>query len=186
MRLDLRSPIESRARVPLRCQCVSLACWRVDVCRGAARLSFRHSPHLAARGGKRTRRSECRSRVRIRRISHRVSHQHESGTNIRLVNQRFRLGGVHARIGSLRTLLSTLISGSRQPRLRGYFAKQIRINDLTELMKPTASFLNPHPKRVAYGSVKTSFSQEGRCTGTRSCAGTGVGINAGTTAFGFR
>ena len=45
---------------------------------------------------------------------------------------------------------------------------------------------NPHPKRVAYGCVKTSFSQEGRCIGTKSCAGTGVGINAGTTAFGFR
>ena len=38
---------------------------------------------------------------------------------------------------------------------------------------------------VAYGSVKTSFSQEGRRNGARSCAGSGVGINAGT-AFGFR
>jgi len=39
--------------------------------------------------------------------------------------------------------------------------------------------------QVAYGSVKTSFSQEARWNGARSCAGSGVGINAGT-AFGFR
>jgi hypothetical protein len=39
--------------------------------------------------------------------------------------------------------------------------------------------------QVAYGTVKTSFSQEARCNGARSCAGSGVGINAGT-AFGFR
>ena len=43
----------------------------------------------------------------------------------------FRLGGVHARIGSLRSLRSSLISNSRQPRLQDCIAKKMQINDLT-------------------------------------------------------
>jgi hypothetical protein len=44
----------------------------------------------------------------------------------------FRLGGVYARIASVRSLRSTLISYSRQRSLRGCIANQIQINDLTE------------------------------------------------------
>jgi hypothetical protein len=43
----------------------------------------------------------------------------------------FRPGGVHARIGSVRSLRSSSISDSRQPRLQGCIANQIQINDLT-------------------------------------------------------
>src|SRR4029434_9320487 len=42
----------------------------------------------------------------------------------------FRLGGVHARIGSVRTLRSTLMNYSKQPSLRGCIGKQMRTNDL--------------------------------------------------------
>jgi hypothetical protein len=42
----------------------------------------------------------------------------------------FRLGGVHARIGSARSLRSTLINYSKQPSLRGCIGKQMRTIDL--------------------------------------------------------
>ena len=41
----------------------------------------------------------------------------------------FTPGGVHARIGSLRSLRSSLISNSKQPNLRRCIVKQIQIND---------------------------------------------------------
>src|SRR5262245_45612571 len=41
----------------------------------------------------------------------------------------FRLGGVHARIGTTRSLRSTLISYNKQLSLQGCFANQFQIND---------------------------------------------------------
>jgi len=43
----------------------------------------------------------------------------------------FRLIGVHARIGTVRSSRSTLISYSRQPSLRGCIGNQMQIIDLT-------------------------------------------------------
>jgi hypothetical protein len=48
----------------------------------------------------------------------------------------FRLGGVHARIGSARSLRSTLINYSKQPSLRGCIGKQMRTNDLNPSLQP--------------------------------------------------
>src|SRR6476469_5199128 len=45
----------------------------------------------------------------------------------------FRLIGVHARIGTVRSSRSTLISYSRQPSLRGCIGNQMQIIDLIEL-----------------------------------------------------
>jgi hypothetical protein len=41
----------------------------------------------------------------------------------------FRPGGVHTRIGSMRSLRSSLVSNSKQPNLRRCIVKQIQIND---------------------------------------------------------
>jgi hypothetical protein len=44
----------------------------------------------------------------------------------------FRLGGVHARIGSMRSSRSSLISYSRQPSLQGCIANQWKMNELSD------------------------------------------------------
>ena len=51
-----------------------------------------------------------------------------SSTDIR----EFRLGGVHARIGSVRSLGSSLISYSGQRRLQGCIANQWKMNELSK------------------------------------------------------
>src|SRR4029453_3575773 len=47
----------------------------------------------------------------------------------------FRLGGVHARIGSMRSSRSSLISYSRQPSLQGCIANQWKMNELSNRRK---------------------------------------------------
>src|SRR5437762_11624564 len=64
----------------------------------------------------------------------------------------FRLIGVHARIGTVRSSRSTLISYSRQPSLRGCIANHWEINDLGK-----------HCTECVYGSLCT-FTKSDRAT----------------------
>jgi hypothetical protein len=59
----------------------------------------------------------------------------------------FRLGGVYARIGSVRSLRTTLISYSRQPSLQDCIANQIQINDLNQALPTTVHFMHVYEVR---------------------------------------
>src|SRR5438552_18137454 len=74
----------------------------------------------------------------------------------------FRLIGVHARIGTVRSSRSTLMSYSRQPSLRGCIANQSETSDLTNRcsqrphieMRPACL---PRPPAVAYLFLARSY-----------------------------
>src|SRR5262245_18705572 len=76
----------------------------------------------------------------------------------------FRLIGVHARIGTVRSSRSTLISYSRQPSLRGCIANQVQINDLpreTLQQNPLQVMPRTHlTKRCSY--LRTFFNASTR------------------------